>query len=64
MHIKLSFAKMPKSEKGHNSTMKNLTEKGKEIRVSQFFINNAYMKFQNPSIPGSKAMRGLKSIDV
>ena len=51
---------MLKSEKGPNSTMKNLTEK-KKIRVSYFFINNACMKFKIPSIHGTKGMRGLKS---
>ena len=51
---------MPKSEKGHNSIMKNPTEK-KKILVSNFFISNAYMKLQNPSIHGSKDMRGCKS---
>ena len=40
----------------------SLTEKKKEIWVSKFVINNAYMKFQNPSIHVSKDMRGLKSV--
>ena len=35
---RFSFAKMPKSEKGHNSNKNNLTEK-KKIRVSLFFIS-------------------------
>ena len=49
------------SEKGLNSTIKNLTEK-KKIWVNKFFISNAYIKFQNPSIYDSKDMRGLESL--
>ena len=43
--------------------MKNQTEKKKSTDQLIFFISNAYtcMKFQNPSIHGSKDMRGHKS---
>ena len=47
-------------KRGHNSTMKNLKEKTKKYRSANFLLSNEYMKFQNPSIHGSKDMRGLK----
>ena len=40
--------------KGNNSKMGDNSDK--KIRITNFFMRNPYMKFQNISLPGSKVM--------
>ena len=48
--FQILYSKGHNSEKGHNSDMK-------KIRVNYFFMRNVHIKFQNPSIHGSKVNR-------